>query len=579
MNLDAEGLRNLVEAGRGANRFTQDSPAMPDVWLGFAETDEGERLDLLLTPVDGVDPVALAAELEERLPSGADAGLAYSGSFVVAELDLKDLVRAALPLSDWWDSEHTWLSRVLGAVTAVARVSELPIEVTEAELDATGQELLADVPSRPAGEPPLLERVTRNRQAEPAVIRSRKTVKADAVASLFEVECSRLSWAVLDTGIDATHPAFRLRDESGEETDPASGEGEFRSRVVATYDMTLLRAAHRAALAGKAPGDDLDTDVVELLEQYGDELEEMRTHLLDRAPLNWDLLEPLLRVPHTTEPDERKRKYEKPKNPHGSHVAGILAGNWPDAPTGATRGRFAGICPDLRLYDIRVFPNDPADESRKGDEFTVAAALQLIDYLNGYGRKVEIVGANASISVPYELAAFGCGQTPVCQEANRLVAGGAVVVAAAGNRGREEYTLEGERVQGFRMVSITDPGNAEDVITVGSAHSTDPHAYGVSHFSSRGPTADGRRKPDLVAPGEKILAPALNDELETEDGTSQAAAHVSGAAALLLARHRELIGKPQQVKRLLMDSATDLEREAYFQGAGLVDALRTAQAN
>ena len=55
-----------------------------------------------------------------------------------------------------------------------------------------------------------------------------------------------------------------------------------------------------------------------------------------------------------------------------------------------------------------------------------------------------------------------------------------------------------------RLASITDPGNADGVITVGATHRFWPHTYGVSFFSSRGPTGDGRLKPDLVAPGEKI---------------------------------------------------------------------------
>jgi subtilisin family serine protease len=54
--------------------------------------------------------------------------------------------------------------------------------------------------------------------------------------------------------------------------------------------------------------------------------------------------------------------------------------------------------------------------------------------------------------------------------------------------------------------------------------------------------------------------------------------HVSGAAALLLGRHRELLGDPQRVKQILCETATDLGREHYFQGAGLVDILRALQA-
>jgi len=121
------------------------------------------------------------------------------------------------------------------------------------------------------------------------------------------------------------------------------------------------------------------------------------------------------------------------------------------------------------------------------------------------------------------------------------------------------------------------------VITVGSTHRELPHDYGVSFFSSRGPTGDGRMKPDVVAPGEKIYAPVPNQEgqlgnYESMDGTSMAAPHVSGAAALVMAYHRDLIGKPEEVKRILCETATDLGRERYFQGHGLVDTLRAIQS-
>jgi serine protease AprX len=57
-----------------------------------------------------------------------------------------------------------------------------------------------------------------------------------------------------------------------------------------------------------------------------------------------------------------------------------------------------------------------------------------------------------------------------------------------------------------------------------------------------------------------------------------AAPHVSGAAALLMSKHKELIGNPKRVKEILCKTATDLGREKYFQGAGLVDVLRAIQA-
>jgi subtilisin family serine protease len=151
-------------------------------------------------------------------------------------------------------------------------------------------------------------------------------------------------------------------------------------------------------------------------------------------------------------------------------------------------------------------------------------------------------------------------------------------VAAAGNNGYMRYqTSEGEQ-EGYHTISITDPGNAESVITVGATHRNMPHTYGVSYFSSRGPTGDGRIKPDLVAPGEKIAAPVPGGDLREKDGTSMAAPHVSGAAAMLMARYTELIGEPDRIKKILCSTATDLGRERYFQGSGMLDILRALQS-
>jgi subtilisin family serine protease len=158
------------------------------------------------------------------------------------------------------------------------------------------------------------------------------------------------------------------------------------------------------------------------------------------------------------------------------------------------------------------------------------------------------------------------------------VESGVVVVAAAGNRGYQSFKVEEGIYEGYAAFSITDPGNAEAVITVGATHRDSPHTFGVSYFSSRGPTGDGRSKPDLVAPGEKIESCVPGQALRRMDGTSMAAPHVSGAAALLLARHRELLGSPQRVKEILCRTATDLGRERYFQGSGMVDVLRALQS-
>lgn len=119
----------------------------------------------------------------------------------------------------------------------------------------------------------------------------------------------------------------------------------------------------------------------------------------------------------------------------------------------------------------------------------------------------------------------------------------------------------------------------------------------MSFFSSKGPTGDGRLKPDIVAPGERITSCATGKKLGQipqgelqnpgngkpafyvdDSGTSMAAPHVSGAIAAFLSIRREFIGKPLEVKRIFLENATPLGRERYFEGHGLVDLMRAIQS-
>jgi hypothetical protein len=233
------------------------------------------------------------------------------------------------------------------------------------------------------------------------------------------------------------------------------------------------------------------------------------------------------------------------------------------------------MCPQLTLFDLRVF-----DQNGRGDEFAILCAIEFVGWLNRDRANPVVHGVNLSLALVHDVESFACGQTPICEACNHLVGAGTVVVAAAGNTGFDDGP--GAKKQsmgnGYRAISVTDPGNADSVITVGSTHRRDPHLYGVSFFSARGPTGDGRRKPDILAPGEKITSTIPNEGSRRMDGTSMAAPHVAGAAALLMARHPELIGRPQRIKEILLKTATDLKREPNFQGAGLVDVLRALQS-
>jgi serine protease AprX len=404
----------------------------------------------------------------------------------------------------------------------------------------------------------LVWRVALNRTVYPMGV-SVETIKADAAQRVFDVDCRSLTWAVIDSGIDAAHPAFRDHDA-----------GNFATRVDKAFDFSSLRElASFDSLLGPGQLDAKAAEIAAKLMVSDIEarawLDELRADALAGRPYDWERLSKLLEVPvGNLAPIGAGQP-----NGHGTHVAGVLAGDWRED----DKSVYRGVCHNIRLYDLRVLGTAGRDT-----EFGVIAALEFVRWLNRRNRFITVHGANLSIGLVHDMANFACGRTPVCMACEATVAAGVTVVAAAGNWGAQTYRTAKGDYSGYAQASIADPGNAASVITVGATHRERPHEYGVSFFSSRGPTGDGRIKPDVVAPGERIDGPLPNLGFGRLDGTSMAAPHVSGVAALLMARHPEMVGDPARVKSVIVGTATDLGRERYFQGAGLVDALRALQA-
>ncbi|HYC62724.1 MAG TPA: S8 family peptidase [Thermoanaerobaculia bacterium] len=643
--LDRWLIDQLMFGSGRVRRFTQDSPVLPDVWLEYAidpnnfpqrltrrtsETDPRPAVNLLLSPYREARIGEVQQILREHVAITRAKGswniahdpnarlrIVYNQSTIAATLYFEDLVRAVIPMTQWWkkladkfeldnlqkaevranlakavvDPEHTtsnaglpkvppdvlWLIRVVGAIALVHRGKTLPPVFLDKErgparageedwrvlVDEVG-ELMSGVHERDV--PPLIHSIALNRVATPTIAGSRKAVKADAAERVFGISCKEITWAIIDSGVDAAHPAFRIdkpKKKSGAAgSQPAESDVPFASydsRVRQTYDFAKIQQL-------LDPDENIDS-LVEGKSVTGAELKKHTDRLSDALStgmsIDWGIIAPLLKIPHDA-------TYKPPKFDHGTHVAGILGGNWK---SDDEEGNINGVCPDINLYDLRIL-----DDDGRGDEFTVMAALQFVRWLNSTNDYMAVHGVNMSLSIPHDVANYACGRTPVCEEAERVVSSGVVVVVAAGNQGYRRTTIEGVTNESYNTISITDPGNADLVITVGATHRERPHTYGVSYFSSRGPTGDGRLKPDLVAPGEKIMSALPNASYGVKDGTSMAAPHVSGAAALLMARYDELVGRPMRIKQILRDSATDLGRERYFQGAGMLDILRALQS-
>ena len=616
----ARELVDLVLLGpTGDRRQLQDSPVLGDVWLAFAR-DPKRRMDLLITPYHdhaaGPVAMALANALRQLAQSQQmtkralatylkDISVAYLQGLVAARLSFEELLTIVGPRTFWWKDRdvqksllksaaeqrlllcleqlRTWarakageekekVGKELANLSAQDRYIALAgiiLWQAEASSDEKGLNQLADLPAKsvaarlqrllfaikdakiPVKEQGTIWQVSLNRTAVPALQRSIPAVKGDAARTLFKVNCENIRWAVLDSGIDGGHPAFRSY--------PAKGKKTAQSRIIEAYDFRNIREIVNLDNANiqDRPGRLKDLLVDRKLDKKLaiKNLQQLAEDAGNDRPILWELVKDFIKIDPTSEPT----------GSHGTHVAGIIGAD-------SKNGEADGMCPDIKLLDFRVLSKTLEDT-----EFAIIAALQFIRYLNERSGYIAVHGANLSLSISHDVRNFACGRTPICNECERLVNNGVVVVAAAGNRGYQSFETHEGAFESYAAFSITDPGNADGVITVGATHRFRPHTYGVSFFSSRGPTGDGRLKPDIVAPGERIRSCMSGGEWGELDGTSMAAPHVSGAAAMLIARYSELIGQPREIKRILCETATDLGREHSFQGNGMLDVLRAFQ--
>jgi len=262
---------------------------------------------------------------------------------------------------------------------------------------------------------------------------------------------------------------------------------------------------------------------------------------------------------------------------HGTHVAGIIAGE--GSPPGAEPAH-CGMAPEAGLHVYKVLRNG------EGDDSWIIKALDHVAQVNESAGRLIIQGVNLSLGGPFDAETYACGHSPLCKELRRLWQQGVLVCVAAGNEGLVTVTTSGGNLDVNLDLSIGDPANLEECIAVGSVHRDEPARYGVSYFSSRGPTADGRSKPDIVAPGERIFscnaffdaARSAKEPYVEMSGTSMACPHVSGLLAAFLSVRTDYLRRPEEVKRLLLAHCTDLKRDRYHQGAGMPNLVKMLAA-
>ena len=247
--------------------------------------------------------------------------------------------------------------------------------------------------------------------------------------------------------------------------------------------------------------------------------------------------------------------YSDDDSSHGTHVAGIAAGN---AETNANGRRISGVAPRAFLGNYKVFVETSSGLSPNANSPSIVAAIEAavadgMNVINFSGGEPEIEPSRDIVARALDAAA----------------AAGVVPVVAAGN----DYSDVGAG-------SVSSPANSARAIAVGAVEiGGTPATRTHAEFSSVGPTAISLRlKPDVAAPGVDVLSSVPGGGFAEFSGTSMAAPHVAGAAALLRQRHPTW--PVDALKSALVQSGADatqgLGRSAgpRFQGGGVVTLSR-----
>ena len=237
----------------------------------------------------------------------------------------------------------------------------------------------------------------------------------------------------------------------------------------------------------------------------------------------------------------RGQKQPYDDNSHGTHVCGIIGGDGT-----ASRGRIRGIAPGCGFIALKVL--DGLGNGRKED------VLQAIEWILKNRKKYGIRIVNISVGTTCRTK---MDHKILIDGVEKLWDQGLVVVAAAGN-------------QGPRPGSVTAPGSSRKIITVGSS---DPLQYRFdSDYSSRGPTNSCIKKPDIVAPGSRIVSLAAGSSYQAKSGTSMSTPIVAGCIALLLEKYPDLTNR--EIKLHHRNTALDLGYSHTRPGWGLIQCDR-----